>query len=639
MSEAIAAQTQRFQSLQSRLAKLLGQADALRQRDQYLRDSIGLNKAMQIQGPLATQVFQDLQARAHQRAVGDFEDMLSAMVQDVFPQAGRVKLVLGTRNGASTLDLYMAKGDALEGLNDGTGGSVTGAVLTGLIYGACDRAKLRPLVFLDEPDHWISKENVPAFTRVVADLARVRNTQTILISHASAEYIDENVHLIELYRDDKGLLATRALTPAEPWPDDLPGLRWMELDNIRGHVRTRFDFPPGATAVIGANNLGKSTGTLSPLRAIAYNESDDDILYHLVDDKTGALLYEAPEGRVRLGLEQGYVIEWVRKREGTPKVLYRIFKDGEKVFEGRPQVRGMDGVPAEITQLLNIRKVDGLDICLRHQKDPPFLLREADTVRAKVLSIGREASHLTDWLKAHRALQSQAKETVRLHELELADVTRQNRVLAGLSGFDTVQLALKGMLDELTAGAARISRLQALVAQLASLERAALILERAASLRSLEVPTLQDTRPLAGVIERLARLGLQARVPCPPPVPQLPVLADTETLARTIATLQGLACRRVALARLPAAVPAIPVLLDTQGLRTHGVRLARLAEQQAQLEKELLTVVTELPQAEARKEALREAVGVCPFCDQTMSSSGVPHAHPVTHTQQVHHAH
>ena len=109
----------RYDALKMRYASLQGRARELQvQRTRLVRD-ISLAKARIELAPQATEVFNYLQEQAHARAVGEFEELLSAFVSDVVPDAGKIHLELGTERGAPALDILLDNGGDLENILEG----------------------------------------------------------------------------------------------------------------------------------------------------------------------------------------------------------------------------------------------------------------------------------------------------------------------------------------------------------------------------------------------------------------------------------------------------------------------------------------------------------------------------------------
>lgn len=696
----------RFQSLRLRLAGLQGQARELQTRRATLTHDVSLAKARIELAPEATEVFNYLQEKAHARAVGEFEDLLTAFVEDVVPEAGRIHLELGTERGAPALDILLDNGGDLEDILEGNGGGLTNVVVTGLGFSALSRTSNRQLILLDEPDCWLKSVNVPNFTKVIAEVSNPTRDedgklstgcQTLMISHNDISLMDDGAHIQDLrverdieafaarhgvtveyvgeatdcayvvwvpgkgskkdsiqvrYRpagegDDelnaltKGFPYLESISGARTWEsDDQVGVRWIECTNVRTHVRTRLNLSSGLNVLTGQVNAGKSNLYFTALRAMAYGESDDRMIRHGADCAI-----------IRLGLESGVELEMVRNRNAAPKVMYRRYENGVLTNEGRQESRS--SVPAFISDSLGINRVDGLDIQLRHQKQPVFLLNETPARRAQLLSVGRESGLLQALIERHRTQLRRDKEQVKRDEIELAQVNRTLTVLEPLTGMSTLVDILNGMMDEAREAQGKLEAIRALVNRMQPLYGPAMLLEgfREEFSRALVVPKCEDTRTLVSLVSRVERTHLTARLPdlpvgpivpgvnnidvlvnllaklttgaqaaalfgMLPGVPGVPDVADVAKLGEVMARLKKGAQASVLSSALPA-VPLLPEVKDTAALRRDGVSLSQRKAAIEVGEKDEKLVLEEERQANDALHALKHELGVCPVCNQT----------------------
>lgn len=692
----------RYSALSMRLAGLQGQARELQSKQTRLTRDIGLAKARLELGPQVLEACNYLQERAHARAVGDFEDLLSAFVADVVPEAGKIHLALGTERGAPALDIMLDNGGDLENILEGNGGGVTNVVVTGLGFSALARTSNRQLMVLDEPDCWLKAKYVPNFTKVIAEVANPRvqpdgsvapGCQTLMISHNDITLMDDGAHIQDLrteynldeyaarlgvsvayvgdvtecahvvyvpgtrgkgrievrYRPagegdeeqnalTKGFPFLESISGARAWEADHDGVRWIEVENLRRHVLTRMPLSSGLNVLTGDINGGKSTLYFTALRAMAYGESDDTMIRHGADTCA-----------IRVGLENDVVLEMIRSRKGSPKVLFRRYEKGVMVNEGRQETRG--GVPSFILDVLKIDRVDELDIQLRSQKQPVFLLNETASRRAKLLSVGRESGLLSALIEKHRKQTRSDKEQVKLQEIELNQINRTLTVMAPLVHVAAVAEILDSMLDDVRAAQSQLHAVQAVVAKLTPLVGKAKLhsLFGAELDKLIAMPVVTDTKPLAEVVRRLARnkdaamlpdlgavpkapvladcKGMEvlvqrlarthgaARLPAMPAAPAVPKLSAVSDLSNTIDTLARNVNASAMLTRLPL-LPGLPSVTDTGELRKNGVKLSRLIADSSALEKDYNAVGIEVQDANTALESLKKSMGVCPVCNQ-----------------------
>ena len=699
----------RYTALQMRFAALQGRAKELQVQKTRLTTDISLAKGRIELAPQAAEVFNYLQEQAHARAVGEFEDLLSAFVADVVPDAGKIHLELGTERNAPALDILLDNGGDMENILEGNGGGLTNVVVTGLGYSALSRTSNRQLMLLDEPDCWLKSKYVPNFTKVIAEVSNPRadedgtmlhGCQTLMISHNDVSLMDDGAHIQDLrierdlaefaarlgvkvvykgevaecahvvwvpgtgarkghievrYRDDglgdeeqnaltKGFPYIEAIGGARAWSDDMPGVRWVEVANLRRHVMSRLELSPGLNVLTGDINGGKSTLYFTALRAMAYGETDDTMIRHGAD-----------QAIVRLGLENDVVLEMVRSRKSSPKVLFRRFNShadylaGKPAHEGRQETRG--GVPSFISDVLKIERVDDLDIQLRSQKQPVFLLNETAARRAQLLSVGRESGLLQALIERHRLQNRRDKEQVKRDEVELNLVNRTLTVMAPLAAMAPLVDIMNALMEDARVANAKLEATRTLVARLNPLEsRVKLLglvgdklaesplapkyvqtkpladlvarLERTHKLAKLPdlpaapvAPAYVPTKPLAALVARLERTHVLAKLPDLRSAPALPVLVDTRRVLDLLETIAAGQQAEQLAARMVSA-PAVPKLTDTTLLRRDGVTLSQRLATMTTLEKDEKTVAAEASAADEALHKLKHDLGVCPTCNQ-----------------------
>lgn len=699
----------RFQAAQLRFAGLQGQARELQARQAKLTKSISLAKARIDLAPMAAETFAYLSEKAHRRAVGEFEDLLSAFVQDVIPGAGKIHLEPGTDRGAPSLEITLVNGGKEESILEGNGGGLTNVVVTGLAFAALSRTTNRQLMVLDEPDCWLKAQNVPAFTKVIAEVSNPTvdedgvistGVQTLMVSHNDISLMDEGAHIQDLriekdvaayaarlgvgvvytgtpcacadvvwvdnghgkahvevmYRDDpeadeeqnaltKGFPYLESIGGARRWLDDAQkGVRWIEVSNLRSHIHTRMDLSTGLNVLTGGVNGGKSTLYFTALRAMAYGKSDDTMIRHGARDMT-----------IRVGLENEVVLELVRKRRGSPKVLYRRFERGVLVNEGAQESKGT-GVPGFISEVLGINKVDDLDIQLRHQKEPVFLLNESPARQAKLLSVGRESGLLQEVIARQKKQLADDRADCKREEVELNGVNRTLTVLEPLAGMASLVEIMDGLHEEALRTGAIANHTRALIARLAPLEGKVKLLHLVggelksapgeprlvdvARLSSLVgrmqatqaaaripdmpnapgLPQLRPTEELASLINRLSTTRHAAGLPDMPSVPEAPSLIDLRQLQGVIHRLQAGAEAAAVLRAMPAQ-PSVPSLVDTLGLRETGVKLSARAAAVKSAEQDEKVARGEELAAENELHDYQHELGVCPVCSKAFEES------------------
>lgn len=592
------------------LSRLEGQLQSLQQREASLVEQVAQAKGRLAAKDEVTEILDLMQRKAHERNVGVYQRLLTHLLQDVFPNnTSEIKLDLGTERGAPSLDIEIERDNNREDVLEGNGGALTNVVSTGLRYMALARMrKNRAFMLLDEPDCWISGDNVPQFANVLHRLAVDSRIQTLLITHHGLSLMPAEAGVLQL--EVRGDVPSVTVDGAPPvWTPELPGIRYIRMIDVRRHHDTTLPLYPGVTVLTGPNNTGKSV-VESALAAMAYGDSNDKLIRHGADSC-----------KIIVGIEDGKRLELVRVRKGTPKVMCALYQDGtDTPLREEPLARGM--VPDWVTANLGIAKVDELDIQLGHQKSPVFLLNErSPSKRATILSIGSESSHLRNLMDDYSAMAKADRDTSLRGERELneAKATIQRfSVLADLRSRVTAGerdwAAISGLLESDRAHATLVSTLVEGAAKLHSHAARKDVLARCPA-----IPELTDTTELAKTITTLSSLKRKAALKRSTRVVQEPVLEAVDALSRLIKELSDnsrVAKLQARLAALP--VPLVPELTDVAPLQvlldSHRIAMRSLREKQTALD---------LSQMELGE--LTETWGACPTCHNLVF--GVTHAH------------
>jgi hypothetical protein len=617
---------QRVQRVNMLGATLQGVKAANTARRDSLTVSVADAKGRLGLGDEIKRVFEALQTRAHERSVGTFDRLLTAILEDVLPGVGKVRLLPKFRDNTTWLDIKLEQENGkLRDILEGNGGAVTNVVSTGLRFASLMRTKNRALMILDEPDCWVKYSRIPAFVNVIAQVATQANVQTFFISHYERpEEFAGQVNLVRLFKGASGNPEIEVLQPVcHEWEnDEVPGIRTIELHNFRAHVKTIIPCFPGATAFLGDNNLGKSAALTSALKAFAYGESDEDSIH---DD--------ADEARIVLHLEKGIRVEWIRNRKKSPAVMYRLYQGDSDtpIQEGRPKTRNT--VPDFIAQVLGIERVDDLDIQIGNQKDPVFLLNEAASKRAQLLSLGRESGHLVGLMKRYEGHRATDSETVKRGELEL---TRLEFDLKRMEPLERVTERLRALGDDAEKLIESLTKREQLKSMLNKLEesraRLAQYEKEIAVLQKLpELPKLVDVATPKRLHDAIVKSAALLKVIRVPEIKPLPVLVDTTTILSLGVRLSDSKKRLNALSKIPA-VPRIVPLQDLTALKRTIESLEGATKRLKTANEEVTTTAAAAKQAEAEYEKTKEELGyVCPLCDSHM-------AHGHEHKEGLKHA-
>lgn len=640
-------------------SRLEGRAEALAARNAEIVRDVGLAKGRAARRPEVEAFLERLQASAHDRSVGAYERMLTAIVADVLPDSKKIGLELHTERGLPALDVFADNGGEREDILDGCGGSVANLVSAGLRFIAMARSGTRRFMALDEADCWLKPTRIPAFANVLRQIAEELGVQALMISHHDMALFGEGISVVRFARGAEGGVEVEPDPRAPKWPTGeegarTQGIRWIRLVDVMSHVDTRVPMAPGVNAIVGENDIGKSV-VMTALRALAYGEVSDSVVRH-----------GAKAALIEVGIEAGRVVSLERRAKGAGhRNVWRLREaDGGVIVETPGRT-----VPDWVGKELGIARLDGIEVHLSHQKRPIFVLDQPANVRAAVLSVGRESGLIRLMIAKQKENATRDDRTVREGERELTQVRAQLAALDGLSdlvreiealrergaalaaetarldgmlglierieGLDGAQAALKARLDAfgdrlppmpefLPEGADRLEladRIEAtdgaIVAARAALAAFAELPEAAPEI--VDVAALDaDARRLETLSVQIAALeaalaafeGLPAE---PPAFVELDAIVETgRNLALLDADVAKLRRRADALAGLPAGEPA---MVTVDGMDSAAKALEEIDEEIARLKGRLAQTDRRIEETDRELAAIMEEIGdVCPLC-------------------------
>lgn len=576
------------------VSRLEGRAEALAARDAEIVRDVGLAKGRAARRPEVEAFLERLQASAHDRSVGAYERMLTAIVADVLPDSKRIGLELHTERGLPALDVFADNGGEREDILDGCGGSVANLVSAGLRFIAMARSGTRRFMALDEADCWLKPTRIPAFANVLRQIAEELGVQALMISHHDMALFGEGISVVRFSRRPEGGIEVEPDPRAPKWPagEDgakAEGIRWIRLVDVMSHVDTRVPMAPGVNAIIGENDIGKSV-VMTALRALAYGDVSDAIVRH-----------GAKAALVEVGIEGGRVVSLERRAKGAGhKNVWRLREaDGSVIVETPGRT-----VPDWVGKELGVARLDGIEVHLSHQKRPVFVLDQPANVRAAVLSVGRESGLIRLMIAKQKESATRDDRTVREGEKELAQVRAQ---LAALEGLDALAAEIDGLRAQGAGIAAETSRLDAMLGLIERIEAS----EGAHSALKAKLDAFGDELPpppefvpegadrleIADRIEATeaaiagARSALDAFAHLPEAAPEIADLgaldADTRRLEATSVQIAALEAALAAFGGLPAEPPVLvelDALVETgRNLSALDIEIAKLSRRAAAL--------------------------------------------------------
>lgn len=385
-------------------------------------------------------VLERVQHRAHERAVGAYESLLGALLSDVLPGERSVSMDLHTERGAPALDVFIRKGEGepLEDALNGTGGSVTNLLSTGLRLVALLRSGRRRFLVLDEADCWIKPSLIPRYANVVSQMARELGVQILMISHHEESLFSADIpNRLQLSRLGTGVL-TAEWSPTSQipvWTEEQDGIRSITLKSVQAHQITHLMLAPGVTLLQGDNDIGKSA-VVNALRAVFDGDANDTLIRHHTN-----------EAKVTIDFGPAHLLTWQRFRKGKIKTSYRLATAEGVIIHATDGVK----VPEWLTEHTQVGRVDGLDIQIGQQQEPVFLLNQPAPMRAKALAVGQESGHIQSMMQIDRQDVTEARSTLKANERTLELVRRRLRAFALLEGRpetdESTQAAGLGSLD------------------------------------------------------------------------------------------------------------------------------------------------------------------------------------------------
>jgi AAA domain len=164
-------------------------------------------------------------------------------------------------------------------------------------------------------------------------------------------------------------------------------IKSITLENFMSHQATRIELDPGVTVITGPNNVGKSA-VVEAVRSLIQNPSQKYSIRH-----------GAKQAVVRLELDSGEIIEWVRTDRTAYYRLLRPQANGQEEACDPEEYRKIGlTVPEDIQALLRLGRVEtetgDIDIHIGNQRDPIFLLNSPGSHAAGFFAASTEAEYL-----------------------------------------------------------------------------------------------------------------------------------------------------------------------------------------------------------------------------------------------------
>lgn len=183
-------------------------------------------------------------------------------------------------------------------------------------------------------------------------------------------------------------------------------IKRIELINFMSHEHTVIEPAAGLTVLAGPNNCGKSA-VVTALQVLCHNDNSTYVLRH--EQKNCQIIVET---------DDGHVVEWSRKKNGSPKYL----------INDKPFDRLKQGVPPELHAALRLPRVSSdkvdFDIHFGEQKRPIFLLNDPPKAAAEFFASSSDAIRLVEMQALHKQRVRDAKREQNRLELERDEIAR-----------------------------------------------------------------------------------------------------------------------------------------------------------------------------------------------------------------------
>lgn len=210
-------------------------------------------------------------------------------------------------------------------------------------------------------------------------------------------------------------------------------IKSITLENFMSHQATRIDLAPGVTVITGPNNVGKSA-VVEGVRSLVQNPSQKHSIRH-----------GAKQAVVRLELDSGEIIEWVRTAKTAYYRLLRPQANGREEA-GEPEEYRKIGltVPEDIQTLLRLGPVEtesgDIDIHIGNQREPIFLLNSPGSQAAGFFAASSEAEYL---LRMRQALKSRGDYAKATRKVLTSDCQAQEKALRRYQPLDGLEPELE----------------------------------------------------------------------------------------------------------------------------------------------------------------------------------------------------
>lgn len=300
-------------------------------------------------------------------------------------------------------------------------------------------------------------------------------------------------------------------------------IKRIELINFMSHQHTVIEPSSGLTVLIGPNNCGKSA-IVTALQILCNNPKSTYVLRH-----------GAKQCKIIVETNTGDVIQWSRKKSGSPK--YTI--------NGEPFDRLNGKVPPELHAILRMPQVqvdkESFDVHFGEQTTPLFLLGDKEKAAAQFFASSSDAIRLVEMQDRHKSNIKIRKSDLKRVKAQRESLIAENVILSPVVDLHAQAVKCQSFADQIEQEKKQVLKLQQTVTTIdQSQRRSNLLNEQTQVLKIIPPPpTLSPTAKIAATIgaviaadrdATIAESKLSALQPLTPP----PEIAPTDRLSRWV---------------------------------------------------------------------------------------------------------
>lgn len=562
----------------ARLDKLLRDATTLQTqrnvmlaREAALSTNVGMAKGrISLKGEME-EALEALQIMAHERSVGAFERMLTAIAHDVQPETmTSIRLDLSSSANMPALDIFAEVAGKPERI---TSGALSNVVSTGLRFITLARSGRARFMLLDEADCFVEGGDVQRFFEVVDQLSRDAGIQTVLITHHDVSAFEDRFRVYKIAEVDSNDAYPRRLpelvSPGTMEPTALQDrhFSYVEAHNFESYTRARIELSPGVTAITGKNGRGKSSWARM-FRGAFLGESSDDYIRH-----------DTPGASINIGFSDGRVLSHNRKAKGTPKGEFILHTAESYAFAAsNPTTWRRDDsapkplhhtetarLPEWVQKETGVADIDGINVALWPQLTPLFMLDQPPSKRASLLSIGRESGHLFAMNEVYKSDLRFDTVTARDGEKEIGAIRTSTEatqdidsIVSDIEQYKSTLEALMIEAEQLIVGDKLLGEIATTQSELAHLHEWLAIAQTA-----MPEPAVERTEGIAVWLERVQAAQEAILLQCDFAAPAPPALLDDSQIQQFLDQMQK-AMQDAALAGQLPVMPITPEVLNTE---------------------------------------------------------------------------